>query len=237
MAKIEWDAVGERNYELGADHGVLYPFNPNPGENEPSYGPGVAWNGLTNVTLSPSGAEANKQYGDNFNYVTLYSAEEFGATIEAFTYPDEFAECDGSAEVTPGVKIGQQPRKTFGFCYRSFEGNDTDGQEANEILHLIYGAKASPSERAYETVNDSPEAITFSWELTTTPINVTIGDTSYKTATLEINLRKLKEQYETGDKWETVYNAIKDALYGTTTEAPYLPTPEEIKTIIEEAAA
>lgn len=231
MAKIEWDAVGKRNYELGADRGVLYPFNPNPNvqQHEHSYGPGVAWNGLTNVTLSPSGAEANKQYGDNFNYVTLYSAEEFGATIEAFTYPDEFAECDGSKEIANGIKMGQQPRKTFGFCYRTFVGNDTAGQEADEILHVIYGAKASPSERAFETINDSPEAITFSWEITTTPLTVKIGNDEFKTASLDIQ----KSKVDTGK-----YDILIAALYGTNGEGgaagsdAYLPTPDEILTLI-----
>lgn len=231
MAVIEWDKVGERYYELGADHGVLYPFNSNPGTGQHSYSPGVAWNGLTNVTLSPSGAEANKQYGDNFNYVTLYSAEEFGATIEAFTYPDEFAECDGSKEIVAGVKMGQQSRKTFGFCYRTFLGNDTGGQENDEVLHLVYGCKASPSERAYETINDSPEAITFSWELTTTPITVSLVEngktTTYKTATIEIKKSELST---------AAWTAVTNTLYGTQATDAYLPSPEEIKDLITNAA-
>ncbi len=166
MSRIVWDQSGERLYETGVDHGVLFPVENN------VYGAGVAWNGLTQVTESPSGAEATALYADNIKYLSLMSAEDFGATVEAYTYPDEFAECDGSAAVSKGVMIGQQDRKAFGLAYRTKVGNDQNDNLGYKI-HLIYGAKASPSERSYSTVNDSPEAITFSWELTTTPINVT----------------------------------------------------------------
>lgn len=166
MSRIVWDQSGERLYETGVDHGVLFPVENN------VYGAGVAWNGLTQVTESPSGAEATALYADNIKYLSLMSAEDFGATVEAYTYPDEFAECDGSAAVSKGVMIGQQERKAFGLAYRTKVGNDQNDNLGYKI-HLIYGAKASPSERSYSTVNDSPEAITFSWELTTTPINVT----------------------------------------------------------------
>lgn len=166
MSRIVWDQSGERLYETGVDHGVLFPVENN------VYGAGVAWNGLTQVTESPTGAEATALYADNIKYLSLMSAEDFGATVEAYTYPDEFAECDGSAAVSKGVMIGQQERKAFGLAYRTKVGNDQNDNLGYKI-HLIYGAKASPSERSYSTVNDSPEAITFSWELTTTPINVT----------------------------------------------------------------
>lgn len=227
MSKLVWDATGERLYETGVRNGVLYPINSNG-----IYTPGVAWNGLTAVTESPSGAEATKLYADDIQYLNLYSAEEFGATIEAYTYPDEFALCDGSASLGTGVIIGQQPRKTFGLCYRTVVGNDVDGEAHGYKLHLIYGAKASPSEKAYATINDSPEAITFSWELTTTPVNVT----GFKpTATVIIDSTKCD-----ADKLA----ALEAILYGTDaidpdeeggegTPAtdPRLPLPDEIATI------
>lgn len=165
--KIKWDQAGEHFYETGVKNGVLY--IPTSGV----YSKGVAWNGLTAVTESPSGAEATALYADDIKYLSLYSTEEFGATIEAYTYPDEFAECDGSATLVKGVQIGQQARKPFGMCYKTTIGNDTDGNDHGYKLHIIYGAMASPSERAYATINDSPEAITFSWEVTTTPVSVT----------------------------------------------------------------
>lgn len=167
MSKIKWDETGKRLYETGVDHGVLFPIS-----SEGTYNKGVAWNGLTAVTESPSGAEANPLYADNIKYLNLIAAEDFGATIEAYTYPDEWAACDGSAEVAPGVMIGQQSRKTFGLCYRTKIGNDIDGQDHGYKLHCVYGALAAPSERGYQTVNDSPEAITFSWTVTTTPVDV-----------------------------------------------------------------
>jgi hypothetical protein len=168
MAPLTWDQVGERFYETGVDHGVLYLPDATG-----VYNTGVAWNGLTTVTESPSGAEPNAQYADNVKYLNLISAEEFGATIEAFTYPDEFAECDGVALPSPGVAVGQQGRKMFGLCYRSRVGNDVDGVDYGYKLHLVYGCQAAPSEKAYATINDSPEAIAFSWDVTTTPVPVT----------------------------------------------------------------
>ena len=202
MSKITWDATGDRLYETGVDRGVLYPINI-----EGNYTPGVAWNGLTGVTESPSGAEATALYADNIKYLSLYSAEEFGATIEAYTYPKEFESCDGSAELGEGVVIGQQTRKVFGLCYRTLVGNDVDAQDHGYKLHLIYGCMASPSEKGYQSVNDSPEAITFSWEVTTTPVNVA----GFKpTATLIIDSTKIKE-----DKLKK----IEDILYGKTVPA------------------
>src|SRR5690349_9757213 len=168
MTVLSWDQIGEKVYEAGVDHGVLYI----PDELG-SYDDAHVWNGLTTVTESPSGAESNKQFADNIAYLNLLSAEEFGATIEAFTYPDAFAECDGTAVVSPGVAVGQQGRKVFGLCYRTKVGNDVDGADHGYKLHLVWGCQASPSEKAYGTINDSPEAITFSWELTTTPVPVT----------------------------------------------------------------
>lgn len=165
--RLEWDGTGEKLYETGIEHGVLYPIN-----SEGDYSPGVAWNGLTSVSESPSGAEATALYADDIKYLNLYSAEEFGATIEAYTYPDEFAACDGSADLAEGVVVGQQARKVFGLSYKTLVGNDVDGQDHGYKLHLIYGAMCSPSQKQYQTVNDSPSAITFSWEVKTTPVNV-----------------------------------------------------------------
>ncbi len=166
MSALVWDQVGERLFETGTDKAVLYPYKNN------AYQKGVAWNGVTAVTESPSGAEATALYADNIKYLNLMSAEEFGMTIEAYTYPDEWAECDGSATPAAGVKVGQQKRIPFGFCYRTRHGNDTEGSDHAYKLHLVYNCLASPSERSYATINDSPEAITFSWEVTTTPVNV-----------------------------------------------------------------
>lgn len=182
MSKLIWDQTGERLYETGVKNGVLYiPTNG-------VYSMGVAWNGLTTVTESPSGAEATALYADDIKYLSLMSTEEFGATVEAYTYPDEFAQCDGSASLVKGVSIGQQPRKTFGMSYKTTVGNDVDGNDYGYKLHLIYGALAAPSEKAYSTINDSPEAITFSWEITTTPVNVT----GYKpTASITIDSTKV----------------------------------------------
>jgi len=215
MAELVWDQVGERRYETGVDHGVLYIPN-----GSGVYDAGYAWNGLVSVTESPSGAESNPQYADNMKYVDLKSAEEFGATVEAFTYPDEFAQCDGSAEPEPGVFIGQQNRKSFGLSYRSKIGTDLDS-DAGYKLNLVYGASAAPSEKARTTVNDSPEAITFSWELTTTPVPVgTIGGVTYKpSAFLSIDSTKVSA---------TALAALEDALYGTAGSDPRLPTPAEV---------
>ena len=211
MAKLEWDKTGEKLYESGVDHGVLYTID-STGE----YTGGVVWNGLTAVTESPSGAEPNPQYADNIKYLNLVSAEEFGATIEAFTYPPEFMECDGSASIATGVTIGQQNRKAFGLSYRTKVGNDLEGQDAGYKLHLIYGAMAAPSERAYTTINDSPEAITFSWELTTTPVPVT-GHKPTASITVDSTLVP-----------EAKMAALEQLLYGTEADPASLPTPDEV---------
>lgn len=170
MPKLIWDAAGEHYYETGVDHGVLYPWDSS--LTTPGYGTGVAWNGLTAITETPSGADFTAIYADNIKYLNLQAAEEFGGTIEAYTYPDEWMECDGSAEIATGAVIGQQARKSFGLCYRTRIGNDTEGNEKGYKLHIVYGCLASPSERAYQTINDSPEAISFSWEFQTTPVPV-----------------------------------------------------------------
>ena len=220
MAKIEWDKTGERLYETGVKNGVLYV------QEGGTYGKGVAWNGLTAVTESPSGAEATPLYADDIKYLNLLSTEEFGATIEAYTYPDEFAACDGSAALADGVMIGQQARKTFGLCYRTTIGNDTNGNDYGYKLHIIYGALAAPSEKAYATINDSPEAITFSWEVTTTPVNVTGAK---PTASITIDSTKADP---------TKLAALEDILYGKDGEPgnePRLPLPDEIKTLMTPA--
>ena len=220
MAKIEWDKTGERLYETGVKNGVLYI------QEGGVYGNGVAWNGLTAVTESPSGAEATPLYADDIKYLNLLSTEEFGATIEAYTYPDEFAACDGSAALADGVMIGQQARKTFGLCYRTTIGNDTEGNDHGYKLHIIYGALAAPSEKAYATINDSPEAITFSWEVTTTPVNVTGAK---PTASITIDSTKADS---------TKLAALEDVLYGKDGEPgnePRLPLPDEIKTLMTAA--
>lgn len=218
MSKLVWDQVGERLYETGTKKGVLYPFESN------AYAKGVAWNGLTAVTESPSGAEATAIYADDIKYLNLRSAEEFGATIEAYTYPDEFAECDGSAYIAPGIKIGQQKRKMFGFSYTTTLGNDTEGDDHGYKIHLVYGATASPSEKSYQTINDSPEAITFSWEVATTPVEVK----GFKpTATLEIDSTKVAE-----DKLK----ALEGILYGTENSEPRLPLPDEVVTLVGEGS-
>jgi len=214
MPTIEWDKAGERIFETGVDHGVLYVAV------DGEYPEGVAWNGLVTVTESPSGAEASPQYADNIKYLNLVSAEEFGGTIEAFMYPDAFEECDGTAEIAPGITIGQQSRKQFGLAYRTKVGNDTQGQDFAYKIHLIYGALAAPSEKAYGTVNDSPEAITLSWELTTTPVAVA----GFKpTATLVIDSR-------TVDKAKL--KALEDVLYGTDSAEARLPLPDEVKSLV-----
>ena len=218
MAKLVWDATGERKYETGVRNGVLYVM----GEGG-TYPKGVAWNGLTAVTESPSGAEATALYADDTKYLNLISAEEFGATIEAYTYPDEFAECDGSATLAAGVTIGQQPRKTFGMSYRTVYGNDVDNESYGYKLHLIYGAVAAPSEKAYATINDSPEAITFSWEVKTTPVNVT----GHKpTASLTIDSTKVDKAKLT---------KIEEILYGKDEIEARLPLPDEIIQILQAA--
>lgn len=216
MTRLDWDKVGERVFETGVDRGVLYIPN-----GSGIYSSGVAWNGLTSVTESPSGAESNPQYADNIKYLNLISAEEFGATIEAFTYPVEFAQFDGSVVISDGVSLGQQARRTFGLSYRTRVGNDVDGTDLGYKLHLVYGCQAAPSERAYATVNDSPEALTFSWEITTTPVAVT----GYKpTALVTIDSTKVSASALT-----TLENALWGPATGTGTAR--LPLPDEIITM------
>jgi len=211
MTALEWDKVGERLYETGVDHGVLYIP-----DDTGAYIDGVAWNGLTTVTESPSGAASNPQYADNIKYLNLISAEEFGATVEAFTYPDEFAQCDGTAMPEPGVAIGQQSRKIFGLCYRTRVGNDLDGTDHGYKLHLIYGAQAAPSQKAYATINDSPAATAFSWDVTTTPVQVT----GYKPAAmLSIDSSKVDA---------TALATLEDALFGSGSVDARLPLPDEV---------
>lgn len=223
MSRIKWDEAGKRFYETGVDQAVLYPIDDNG-----KYSLGVPWNGITAVTESPSGAEATPLYADNIKYLNLIAAEDFGATIEAYTYPDQWAACDGSAEPVTGVMIGQQSRKTFGLCYRTKLGNDLQGQDYGYKLHLIYGALAAPSERGYQTINDSPEAITFSWTITTTPVEVSGFK---KTACLTIDTSKIADE----DK----LNQILDLLYGTDASTgheatvPQLPMPDKIIAILK----
>ena len=211
MAPLTWDDVGDRLYEVGVDHGVLYLP-----DDAGVYNTGVAWNGLTTVTESPSGAESNPQFADNIKYLNLISAEEFGATIEAFTYPEEFAECDGTALPAPGVAVGQQGRKQFGMSYRTRVGNDVDGTDHGYKLHLLYGCQAAPSEKAYATINDSPEAISFSWEVTTTPVPVT----DHKpTALIVIDSTVVDEAN---------LASLEALLYGNGATEAALPTPDAI---------
>lgn len=210
MPKLIWDDTGKHLFETGVQKGVLYP------QVKGAYPKGVVWNGLTSVTESPSGAESNPHYADDIKYLNLVSAEEFGATVEAYTYPDEFANCDGSAEISPGILVGQQERQKFGLCYRTVLGNDTEGNAYGYKLHIIYNATASPSEKQYQTINDSPEAITFSWELSTTPTNV---DGHKPTASVVIDSTKVDE---------TKLKKLEDKLYGTESEEASLPTPNEI---------
>lgn len=211
MAVLSWDAVGERIYETGVKQGVLYPR-----DSGGTYPLGVAWNGLSSVTESPSGAEPTPVYADDIKYLNLMSAEEFGATIEAYTYPDEFAVCDGSAALSAGVLIGQQDRTVFGMCYKTTLGNDSDGTDYGYKLHMIYGAQAAPSEKEYQSINDSPEAITFSWELTTTPVAVT---GKKPTASLVIDSTLVDS---------ATLSTLEDILFGTAGVDPRLPLPDEI---------
>ena len=225
MSKLVWDEAGSHYFETGVDHGVLYPFDSTNG-----YTPGVAWNGLTGVTNSPSGADVTKLWADNIKYVELRAAEEFGGTIEAYTYPDEFAECDGSAVVVAGMHVGQQPRKKFGFVYRTLLGNDTDLDNHGYILHLVYGATCSPSQSSYSTKNESPEAVTFSWEFTTSPVDFAgFKPTSY----IEID----STEFTTTEK-KALLDALEAKLFGTngtggtTGTDPYLPLPIEVATTL-----
>ena len=220
MAKLVWDESGKRIYETGVQKGVLYVQ-----DEGGTYPKGVAWNGLTAVTESPSGAEATPLYADDIKYLELRSAEEFGATIEAYTYPEEFEVCDGSASLAKGVSIGQQDRKAFGLCYRTVVGNDVQGNSHGYKLHLIYGAVASPSEKAYATVNDSPEAVTFSWEITTTPVEI---EGFKPTASITIDSTKV----DPGKLAE-----LEKKLYGDTSTEAQLPLPSEVKTIFAEPSS
>ena len=218
MSKIVWDAIGEHTFETGVRNGVLYLKDA-----EGAYSNGVAWNGLTSVSESPEGAEPTDLYADDIKYLTLMSAENFKATIEAYTYPVEFEECDGSATIAKGVVIGQQSRKPFGLCYRTAIGNDTDGNEHGYKLHIVYGCQASPSEKQYSTINDSPDAVTFSWEVSTTPVNV---NGKKPTATLIIDSTK-------ADKAKLT--ALEAILYGSEEQEPRLPMPDEIATLMTTA--
>ena len=215
MSKLVWDKTGERFYETGVKMGVLYVRDVSG-----AYPKGVVWNGLTAVTESPSGAEASPLYADDIKYLNLMSNEEFGATIEAYTYPDEFGECNGEGSLADGVVIGQQPRKTFGMCYRTTVGNDVDGNEHGYKIHIIYGALAAPSEKAYATINDSPEAITFSWEITTTPVNI---EGFKPSATVTIDSTKVAAEK---------LAALEAILYGSDSEEARLPLPDEIATLV-----
>lgn len=218
--KLIWDSTGNRLYETGVKKGVLYVQN-----SSGAYPMGVAWNGLTAVTESPSGAEATPLYADDIKYLNLYSAEEFGGTIEAYTYPPEFAACNGEADLATGVTLGQQTRSAFGMSYVTTVGNDTEGTEYGYKIHIVYGAKASPSEKAYATINDSPEAITFSWEFTTTPVEVS----GHKpTASIVIDSTKVSAD---------ALAAVEGALWGTDTTDPYLPLPSALLTLINGAAS
>ena len=221
MSKIVWDELGSHLFETGVDHCVLYPIDANG-----AYSDGVAWNGITGVTQSPSGADETKLWADNIKYVSLRAAEEFGGTIEAYTYPDEFAECDGSATVVTGLRAGQQARKAFGLAYRTLIGNDTELDNHGYMLHLVYGATCSPSQRSYSTKNDSPEAITFSWEFSTNPVNFSgFKPTSY----MEIDSTKFTSETD-----KAKLKALENKLFGTDTEGategtdPYLPLPDEV---------
>lgn len=216
--RIEWDRVGEHFYETGVDHGVFYERDATG-----NYINGVPWNGLTAVNETPSGAEASGIYADNMKYLNLISKEEFAATIEAYTYPKKFQECDGSVEVAPGVTIGQQARKTFGFCYRTKIGNDIDNDAHGYKLHMLYGCSATPSDRSYGTVSDNPDAINFSWELNTTPVNV---EGNQPTSIMVIDSTEVDA---------TTLKALEDILYGTEDTSPRMPLPAEIIEMFEEA--
>lgn len=216
MAKLVFNGVGDRLFETGVKKGVLYVM----GE-DGQYEQGVVWNGLTGVTEKPSGAETTNLYADDVKYVVIYGAEEFEATIEAYTYPEEFEQCDGSAVLQEGVNVGQQTRKTFAFCYTTSLGNDTQGQDFGYKIHIIYGCKAKPSEKSYSTINDSPEAVTFSWDVSTVPVPV---EGMNPTATVVIDSTRM-------DKGKL--KLIEDKLYGTESAEPTLPLPDEIKALLQ----
>lgn len=214
--RIKWDKTGERKYETGVDHGVFYPFSQTKG-----YTPGTPWNGLTNVTENPSGGEETPLYADNIKYASLYSAEEYGVKIEAYTYPDEFAECDGSAAFVEGVRIRQQKRKSFGLCYRTLNGNDTpDDDDDGYTLHLVYGCMATPSERSHDTQNSSPDAVKMSWDVKTVPVSV---EGFKPTSVMEIDSRTIGAEK---------LKKLEDVLYGSETADAKLPTPDEVKALL-----
>lgn len=219
MSKIVWDETGKRLYETGVKNGVLYLLS-----GSGAYDKGVAWNGLTSVTESPSGAEATDLYADDTKYLSLMSAETFGATVEAYTYPDEFAECDGTAEIATGVTIGQQARKTFGLSYRTAIGNDIDGADHGYKLHFIYGCKATPSDKGYSSINDSPEAITFSWTINTTPVTV---EGFKPTASLVVDSTKVAPEK---------LAALEAIIYGSESTEARLPLPSEVAELVGQAA-
>lgn len=216
MAKLIFNNVGERLFETGVKNGVLYVMG-----DDGTYENGVVWNGLTAVTESPSGAETTPLYADDVKYVVIYAAEEFGATVEAYTYPEEFEQCDGSASIFEGITIGQQTRKSFGMCYKTSVGNDVQGQDFGYKIHIIYGAKAAPSEKSYSTINDSPEAVTFSWELSTVPVPV---EGFNPTATMVIDSTRVPAEKMT---------LIEDKLYGTEETEATLPLPGELLAILK----
>ena len=216
MAKLVFNGVGDRLFETGVKKGVLYVMGDNG-----QYENGVVWNGLTGVTEKPSGAETTNLYADDVKYVVIYGAEEFEATIEAYTYPEEFEQCDGSAELSKGVNVGQQTRKTFAFCYTTSLGNDTQGQDYGYKIHIIYGCKAKPSEKSYSTINDSPEAVTFSWDVSTVPVPV---EGMNPTATVVIDSTRMEKGK---------LKLIEDKLYGTESAEPTLPLPNDIKTLLQ----
>ena len=216
MAKLVFNGVGDRLFETGVKKGVLYVMG-----DEGQYEKGVVWNGLTAVTEKPSGAETTNLYADDVKYVVIYGAEEFEATIEAYTYPEEFEQCDGSAVLTNGVNVGQQTRKTFAFCYTTSLGNDTQGQDFGYKIHIIYGCKAKPSEKSYSTINDSPEAVTFSWDVSTVPVPV---EGMNPTATVVIDSTRVEA---------SKLKLLEEVLYGTTVEEARLPLPDEIKTLLQ----
>ena len=219
MSKLVWDVVGERNYETGVSKGVLYPMVSG------AYPKGVAWSGLTTVTETASGAEATPLYADNIKYLNLMSVEELGGTIEAYTAPDEFGACDGTAEITPGVTVGQQPRQTFGLAYQTILGNDTENNNHGYKIHLVYGALASPTERSYATVNDSPEAMTMSWEFSTTPVSVTGFE---PTSLVVIDSTKVDAEK---------LAAFEAIIYGSEDQEARLPLPNEVATLLGAQAA
>ena len=220
FAPLVWDETGKKLFETGVSNVALYPQ-----DTTGVYGTGVAWNGVTNISESPSGAEATTLWANNGKYLNLYSVEEYASSIEAYTYPDEFAECDGSAEIAKGVSIGQQTRKSFGLAYKTLIGSDTDGNDHGYKLHLVYGCKAAPSERSHATVNDSPEALSFSWEISTTPVSVT----GHKpTASVEIDSTKVNAEK---------LAAFEKILFGSAEAAARLPLPDEVASLLAAASS